>query len=235
MVGAKDWRAVLIIVSALVLMAAAAVVLMGSHGAPETVNTTPQEPAAQAVPPPQIQPNATAEATPPPPPPAPAPSLSSESIGQLLDDGLARADSRFQAVKGPYVYDVGAYRWRMSGSDSDPPDLLPVRKNDLNASVIRFPDRYIDSLRGYAFKTYQPQQLAGPMKLFGVAVFLADSTPLDAFVNGTAFDMTYDPHPELSQTLEGCRVLNSTVLETPTGSNIKVYDFSCRLIYGASP
>ena len=132
------------------------------------------------------------------PAPAPLPQATNSSIGALLDDGLSRGDSRFEAGKGPYIYDINAYRWRLSLSDADAPDAVPVKPNDLNTSYIRFPDHYIDSLRGFAFKTYQPQQLAGPMKLFGVAVFLANSTALDAYGN-KSFSITYDPHPLRSQ------------------------------------
>ena len=228
-------RTIAIAAAALLILAVGAALVLGAQpkptpAAPNYTQNTTQPVPEQNLTGPQ---NATA---PPPPPPAPsAPQKSSESIGALLSDGLARADARFEAEKGPYVYDISPYSWRYSTSDSDPPDLVPVRKNDLNASAIRFPDHYVDSLRGFAFKTYQPQQLAGPMKLFGVAVFLADSTPLDAYVGGGSFNMTYDPHPMLSQTLEGCSILNSTALSTESGSNIKVYDFRCKIIYGASP
>lgn len=217
-----------------ILLAAAAVTLLGS--APN------QAPAANASPNATEGPqanqtgpaNGTAPPPPPPPPPGPQAQASDSSIGSLLDAGLARGDSRFEAEKGPYAYDINAYSWRYSPADSDAPDLMPVKQNDLNASYVRFPERYIDSLRGFAFKTYEPQQLAGPMKLFGVAVFLANSTALDGYGN-KSFSITYDPHPLRSQTLEGCSILGSALLLSPTGNIIKVYDFRCKIIYGASP
>ncbi len=226
-------RNILIAAGAIIVLAVAALVLLGS--APKPSAPPAGNISQNATPPPEQNLTQPANETPPPPPPPePAIGETNSSIGALLDQGLARGDSRFEAEKGAYIYDISAYRWLYSQSDSDPPDLLPVKANDLNASYIRFPDRYIDSLRGFAFKTYQPQQLAGPMKLFGVAVFLSNSTMLDGFGNKT-FSMTYDPHPLRSQTMEGCSILDSTLLLTPSGNIIKVYDFRCKIIYGASP
>lgn len=227
-------RNILLAAGALALLAIAAIALLGGprNAAPPQANSSPN--ATEAAPAAPVPEGNATPAPVPAPSPEPAAQATNASIGDLLDQGLARGDSRFEAEKGGYIYDINAYRWRYSQSDSDPPDLLMVKANDLNASYIRFPDRYIDAIRGFAFKTYQPQQLAGPMKLFGVAVFLANSTSLDSYGN-KSFSITYDPHPLRSQTMEGCSILDSTLLQTQSGNIIKVYDFRCKIIYGASP
>jgi hypothetical protein len=227
-------RNIAMAVAALIVIAVIAILLLsGSKPAAPPANQSNNITAApgQNISPPanETQPAPAANPTPP------VAETNNESIGALLSDGLKRGDARFEAEKGPYIYDMNVYSWRLSGNDSDPPDLMPLKKNDLNVSYIRFPDHYIDSLRGFAFKAYQPQQLAGPMKLFGVAVFLSNETPLDAYISGGLFNMNYALHPLEAQTLEGCSILNSTVFLTPTGSNIKVYDFRCKIMYGASP
>ncbi len=217
----------------IVVLAAAAILIFLLRPAPaapaQNITQPPPEP------PPQANSTASNETPAPPPPPEPAaPAMwqNNESIGQLLDDGLARGDARFKALNSTLVYDIASYRWQLSNSSGDPPDAIPLKANDIRVSVIRFPDHYFDSLRGFAFTTYEPKQLAGPMKLYGVAVFLANSTPLDA---SPSFNATYDPHPELSQTLEGCTVLEANQTITPAGNPIRIYDFSCKLIYGANP
>ncbi len=226
-----DRKAALAAAFAVVLLAAAAVFLLLPKpvAAPAAPNQTPPAPG----PAPEAN-TTTMNQTPPPPPPEvmPAPEPDNESIGQLLDDGLARGDARFKALNSTLSYDIASYRWQLSNSSSDAPDSVPLKANDIRVSIIRFPDHYIDSLRGFAFTTYEPKQLAGPMDLFGVAVFLANSTILDA---SPGFNATYDPHPELSQTLEGCTILATNQTVTPAGNPIRIYDFSCKLIYGANP
>jgi hypothetical protein len=222
----------LLVISVLLIGIVAAVLLLSGSGSPQQApaasndtNAT-QEPAAQPAaepPPPEPEPEAPAAETTQPPP--------VKTTGELLDEGLARASARFDEVAEPAVWSTQTNRWAL-GNMNQTPDSIPLKENDIRVSGIRFEDRYIDSLRGFAFKAYNAANLTAPMKIFGVAVFLSNSTTLDSY-NGT-FNMRYDPHPELSQVLEGCSILEVRDVPEPSGADVKVYDFRCKLMYGAS-
>ena len=116
---------------------------------------------------------------------------------------------------------------------NESPDSIPLKENDVRVALIRFNDRYIDSLRGFAFKRYRSEGLTAPMKIFGVMVFMADSTPLDDLQAGSSsLLIDYDPHPELAQVMEGCSILDTQDLRT-ANTSIRIYDFRCKLMYGA--
>lgn len=157
-----------------------------------------------------------------------------KTMGQILDEGMARADSRFYEENLSGKFDIKTYRWAM-GRMNESPDGIPLRKNDLLASEIRFNGRYIDSLRGFAFKVFEAEGLTAPPKYFGTMLFLSDSAPMDGYAQNTSsFDMQYDPHPELSQILESCTIIGNESLIAPSGAYIYVYDFRCKIMYGAS-
>jgi hypothetical protein len=119
------------------------------------------------------------------------------------------------------------------GKPNESPDSIPLKQNDLRASGIRFNGRYEDSLRGFAFRTYEVEGLTAPTKIFGVAVFLSNSSVLDPYLqNSSELTIQYDPHPELAQIMEGCSVLSGTDMVTPGGAALRVYDISCKIMYG---
>lgn len=158
-----------------------------------------------------------------------------ETLGGLFDQGMARADSRFYDTDPYGTYDIRTYRWALPTMDSSPDSVAP-RQNDLRAAPVRFNDRYDDSLRGFAYRTFQKANLTGPPLIFGTAVFISDSNMLGAFQeSGQSFDMRYDPHPERSQTLEDCSIIYSSSMTTHSGTPVKVYDVACRIAYGANP
>jgi hypothetical protein len=169
------------------------------------------------------------------PEPAPvAATLTSQSVGELLDDGLGRADARFYTSVREGTYNIHSYRWA-PGALNASADILPLKQNDLRTSSVRFNGRYEDSLRGAAFKTYEVEGLTWPSEIMGVLVFLSEQTQFDSyFSNQSEFTIQYDPHPERIQQMERCRVLESLKLTTEGGSALSVYDFSCKIMYGVS-
>lgn len=167
--------------------------------------------------------------------PPPQIEITNRTIGQLLDDGLDRADLRFYNESVSGEYEIDTFKWTLTAMIQSP-DNLSLRQNDIRVSVIRFNDRYIDSLRGFAFKVYELKNVIAPKKIFGVAVFLSNNTSLDGYLqNSSELIIDYDPHPERSQIMDECKILAGTDFVTVRNSSIKVYDFSCNLIYGATP
>lgn len=165
---------------------------------------------------------------------SPAPLQSTDkSLGGLLDDGLARADSWFHSHQFPGNYNMERFTWSLSASNESP-DAAAVQKNDLRASLIRFNGRYIDSLRGFAFAVYVPVDVVAPMQIRGTMIFLSNSTLFD-LQNSSSFSIDYDPHPRGTQTMDGCTILSGEEFLTAAGNSIKVYDFHCEVIYGAWP
>jgi hypothetical protein len=161
------------------------------------------------------------------PPPATA-----KPAGVILDEGLARADALFYSNVTSGVYTVKTYRWTM-GLENQSPDAIPLKQNDLRAADVRFSGTYLDALRGFAFRHYYTEDLSAPPQLHAVALFISGSTPLDG-LNST-FNVQYDPYPGGPQVLEGCSVRNSSVQANGENSTIKVYDLTCRIMYGVYP
>ncbi len=162
-----------------------------------------------------------------------AANMTNETIGALLDDGLARGDARFyqRAISGEF--EINTFRWAMS-LFNESPDAIPVKQNDLRALSVRFNGRYEDSLRGFAFKTYGVENADAAPLIYGVAVFLANSSALDQFAANpsSTFTVQYDPHPEGTQIIEGCSILSSEDAYTVSGSALKIYDVNCTIMYG---
>ncbi|MFH0738096.1 MAG: hypothetical protein V1827_05440 [Candidatus Micrarchaeota archaeon] len=166
---------------------------------------------------------------------APAYPATDLSVGELLDEGLARADSRFYNTDPDGDYEIRSYRWAMDKLDLAP-DSIPLKENDFRASPVRFDGRYDDALRAFAFKTYQKPELRSPPQIYGTAVFLSSETPFDVYASGQEpFTITYDPHPERSQDIEGCVVISSSIMSTGSGAVFKVHDVSCKVMYTVNP
>ena len=159
------------------------------------------------------------------------PELTNKTLGELLDDGLGRADSWFSAQYEPADYSIESFRWTLSPSNQTA-DSIPIKANDLRASVIRFDMHYIDSLRGFAFTVYKPVAIVAPMKIRGTMVFLSNSTSLQ---NSSGFFIDYDPHPLRTQRMEGCSISSTENFVTEMGNDITIYDFNCKIMYGESP
>jgi hypothetical protein len=174
--------------------------------------------------------------TPPPPanvtPPSPQTNVTNKSLGQLLADGLDRAESRFYKVAEAAEWKVETFQWAMM-SPGDLPDAVPLKENDLRASSVRFPDMYIDSLRGFAVRVYSAPDLYPPSKYYATGIFIDDATAIDALESGK-IDIKFDFHPERTQILEDCSVVLSENFITPSGTPVKIYDFSCKIMYGAT-
>ena len=171
-----------------------------------------------------------------PPGPSTAQIMTNSSLGQLMDEGVKRADSRF--YKGKDLpsgdYRIDAFQWYL-GVASNSPDNTSIVKNDLRVSDVRFNDRYVDSLRAFIFKTYVITDLSSAPKLYGTAIFYSDETPLDGFVqNQSAFRVYYGTHPTGPKILDGCVALSKNISVTLNGNPISIYDISCKSIYEAN-
>ena len=156
------------------------------------------------------------------------------SLGEIFEQAMARADSRFYDTDPNGTYDIRSYRWALPSLDEQP-DTIPIKQNDLRAAPVRFNDRYDDGLRGFAYRTYQRANLTGPPLIIGTAVFISDPDMLESYhQSGQAFDIRYDPHPERSQILEDCSIIFSSSMSASSGTGVKVYDVVCRIVYGAT-
>lgn len=160
------------------------------------------------------------------------PTIVNGTIGSILESSLAEADSRFYSSVESGQYEIRTYTWTM-GKQNSTPDSIPLALNDLRALDVRFNGRYVDSLRGFAYRVYSDSMNSRPPIIYGTAIFISSSNPLEGLES--AIDVHFDPHPEGAQILESCKVLSDSEYETPSGTAIKVYDLQCRVMYGASP
>ncbi len=156
-----------------------------------------------------------------------------ETLAQLMDDGMSRADSRFHnstaVVSGNYT--ISTFHFAL-GDENNSPDSTPLVKNDLRVSQVLFNGHYVDSLRAFIFRAYIPNVLSGPQIIYGTAVFFSNETPLDS---STSFTMYYGTDPQGPQELDGCSVLSKNVSLTASGNAISVYDVSCKFMSAAYP
>ncbi len=234
--GHIELRELLAIAILIVGLAAAALVLSGMGASHQEALQAPVGGADAPVPgeeqdeePVQAQPSDEPAA-----PEEPAPEPTSMTTGEMLDSGLARADTRFYSSIESGEWKTHSYRWA-PGLFNETPDSMPLRENDLRASSVRFNGRYEDSLRGAAFKTYEIAGLTEPTKIFGTLLFLGGSPMFDSFLaNQSEFVMRYDPHPQRTQQMEGCSILASQDYVTMNGSAVSAYDFGCKIMYGVS-
>lgn len=226
-----DNRAIIAILIVLIIALAAAIILLSSpHIQPtvENVSSNSSPTPAQITPlPPPKQVNTTA----PSPPTLPPPQIINETIGGLLYDGFARADSSYYSMAQNGVLTTDTFTWAPTPLNQTP-QSMPLKANDLRVSVIRFNGRYIDSLRGFGLKTYTIENASSAPKLLGTMVFISNNTTLDSLQN---FDTDVDVYPGGAKVIEGCNINSSMDFVSSDGTDIKVYDFSCKIMYGAYP
>lgn len=235
--GHVELGEILFVALLVVGLAAAVILLVDGSGAPVSQAADPgnasQNNSSGAT---QVQPepaaNVTANEPLMPLVDAEPPQMTNKSVEQLFQDGLGRADAWFYARAESGNYDTKTYGWAMGLANSTP-DSIPIKENDLRAVDVRFDTRYVDSLRGFTFRMYSSPGLAAPTKLYGIAIFISNSTPLDA-ANKT-FDVQYDPYPNGPQIMEECQVISSSVWATPGGSPLSIYDITCKIMYGVYP
>lgn len=158
--------------------------------------------------------------------------VTNKSIGTLIEEGLLRADSWFYSTSPQGNFDVDTYGWAM-GLANMSPDSIPIKTNDLRAVEVRFGGRYDDALRAFTFRHYTSPTVSEPARIYAIAIFISNSTLIDA-ANQT-FNINYDPYPGGPQILEGCLARNSSSLMTSGGSHLKVYDITCKIMYGVYP
>jgi len=161
--------------------------------------------------------------------------ITNETASQLIGDGIARAMARFALDPKHTLYVSVSYPWSIQGNIT--PDSIPIKQNDLRASAILFNGRYIDSLRGFGLVVNTPSpEIVAPMVIEATAIFLGNSTSLDAFsASGNTFTMKYEPYPSGSQYLEKCEIVADMDLLSMNGSAYKIYDFDCKDMYPVNP
>lgn len=156
-------------------------------------------------------------------------------VGEILDIGLARADVRFYGDAPSGDYKVDTFRWSPV-SLTGAPDSVPLKDNDLRAAAVRFDGRYESGFRGIVFRIYQFRNLTRTPHIGGSLIFIGETPTLGKLLrDGEVFTISYDPHPAGSQTIDGCRLLSVFESTTAAGSPLRVYDFSCSVMYGARP
>jgi hypothetical protein len=226
--GAREF---LVIALLIIGLAAALFILLNQKG---------QEPQKDTIVAPSEQPKApeTVAAPPPPapqaPPPAPEPvqEVLNKTAGQMINESYVRSENRFYAKGLSGEFDVKSFSWSRTPFN-ETPESVPVKENDLTVSHVRFNDLYIDSLRIFAFSVYVPDGESGPQSIFGSMAFISPSW-MDGYANSSSFDIRFDPHPEGSQEIENCKILSFSSFTGASGSDIKIYDFECKVMYGAS-
>ncbi|MFN7990892.1 MAG: hypothetical protein U0R44_01910 [Candidatus Micrarchaeia archaeon] len=235
MKGHLGAREMIVIALLIVGVAAAVFLLMGGSEKPlqnlskENVSpadaTAPEPPAPVAAPPPEPQAQ-----------PEPARNMTNSSVGELLAAASGRLDTAYYKEPRPPSGELKteSFRWSLSRLN-ETPESIPLKENDIRVSYIRFDGRYIDGLRGFEIKTYETVRAVAPVRVFASAVFITPATPIDDHLDDSALSIRYDPHPEGSQILENCSVIGVYPLQTASGADLRIYDFSCKIMYGANP
>ncbi|HSB46405.1 MAG TPA: hypothetical protein VLD37_00195 [Candidatus Bilamarchaeum sp.] len=222
-----------LIIALLVVGLAAAFMLLWPKPEAQKSETAP-------VPPEQV-PQAAQPSEPPPAPkagPEPVPTAPAETFsmtsGEFVNESLQGAESRFYAKALSGEFDVHSFSWSRA-LFNETPDSIEEKPDDITVSYVRFNDKYIDGLRIFAFSVYTPKGETGPQSIFGSMLFISPSLIDGYAANGTKFNIRFDPHPEGSQEMDDCRILSSSSSTGASGAAIRVYDFECKVMYGASP
>lgn len=214
-------------------LATAIIILVDGNGNPATIPPNPGNASQNATPPlPPAGLGNASNATNIEPAAAAPPPVTNKSTGAFVMDGLARADLWFNSTGPKGQFDISTHGWAMGLANASPDDI-PIKANDLRAVEVRFNGRYDDSLRAFTFRHFTSPTLSEPPRLYAIAIFISDSTLVDR-ANQT-FDIQYDPYPAGPQILEDCSVRNSSMLEGESGSPIKIYDITCKIMYGVYP
>ncbi len=153
------------------------------------------------------------------------------TIGELLNEGLTVCDMLFYADTESGDFLVTGYSWTL-GDRTTSPDSIPVVEDDIRTSAALFDDRYISSLRGFAFKVYESQTDPVPSVISGLAAFNSEHTYLDDYYeNCSTFSIRYYPERSGKKRLEGCSIISKDELKTQEGNDISVYFFKCGVVW----
>lgn len=166
--------------------------------------------------------------------PAPESSVDNRTLGELLDDGMTRADTLFyqSAPSGEVTMDTN--RWYV-GDLAQPPDSVALKANDLRTADVRFNQRYDSTLRAFAFRIFSVNDSASPPRIYATAVFFSNSSILDPYMaNSSGVQVYYGDYPKGAQYLDGCKVLARNESISEAGNAFLVYDLSCIDMYSVN-
>jgi len=150
------------------------------------------------------------------------PEYSDKTVGQFLEDGIAKLNSEFYKAHPSGNFTVETYTWIIGNVDIKP-DQIPVGAADLESSVL-FNNEKNNKLRGFGFKAYVPAE-GGFSEARAIAVFNAGNTMLDVY-QSAGIDIKIDFYP-FSKSLHYCTITGKEQYLAEDESWITNYYFSC--------
>lgn len=162
-----------------------------------------------------------ANASPPLPPPPPQ-NQTGKSAGQLLNEGLASQSSQFYSSHSG-TFQENKYTWTLLPPGSTPPILTGL------PSEIQFDGAVISSLQASGFYVFT-DTAQDTKEIYGIAIFKAASTPLDAYGMTDVFGIDYYS-PAIAKELRSCEVYGRDSDTGSDGAELTTYFFRCGQVY----
>ena len=171
--------------------------------------------------PPSLLPNNTPEVPTPPSPPVEPPPVQTPpaNFSQMLDSALSKVSNEF------YQQHSGQFRERTSSWKRN---VYPQNSIDISPSEIRFNEVSIATIQSSGYVVFEG---TNSYDIFGVAIFDANSTPLDLYGFTGKFDVRYVPQP-ISRTLENCTTYNKEYTAHSGDKLAITYYFQCEKLNG---
>ncbi len=157
--------------------------------------------------------------------------VTDESVGELLDDGLAVLTQEFYDETTEGNYNISIDKWAL-GDINEPPDSIPVKTIAVPTYPVLFNGRFLENIRGLGVKTYERTDEAQPDNIKVVAIFLEGSDTVDGYYeSGETFDMKYYTYYTERRYMEGCHVRSFFNSMTESGTILKTYYINCNLVW----
>jgi hypothetical protein len=157
--------------------------------------------------------------------------VTDESVGELLNDGLAVLTQEFYEETEEGNYTITVDRWALGEMD-EPPDSIPVGTIAVPAYPVLFNGRFLENIRGLGVKTYERTDVAEPQDIKVVAIFLEGSDTVDKYYeDNEEFHMKYYTYSTERRYMEGCNVNSFFSSMTANGTLLKTYYIECNLVW----
>lgn len=153
------------------------------------------------------------------------------TMSEMMKEGRMSLDDSFYSEITDGNYKILSYEW-MIGNLNETPDRIELGKEKRMISEILFNGTYVESLRGFTFKSYVPTAIDKQPRVKAFGIFINETNVFDRYLeDGNTFSFEYFPYPVDRKKAEGCKVVSAKMYRTANDTIFKTYTFDCDYLW----
>ena len=158
--------------------------------------------------------------------------VTDQNTGELIVEGLEKASEYFYLTHPEGDYLITPHEWALGEMD-EPPDSIPYSDEmEIPTRPVLFEGKFLYGIRGFGAKIYERTDVAEPMSVECVAIFLGSSDTLNEYYSDReSFMIRFYTFNTTRQILENCFIHSYKDAVTQHGNLIRNYYIHCNVIW----